>query len=73
MEAQKLNDGSQPALQQTDVMRSLITSDGINVPIGKYVFYVGGTIISPKPQKRCWRHLKTKLSTVNKIKYEKEN
>ncbi len=41
-------------------MRSLITSDGLEVEIGKYVFYVGGTIISPQPQKRLvtenWLH-----------------
>jgi hypothetical protein len=41
-------------------MRSLITTDKKEVEIGKYVFYVGGTIISPKPQKRLvtenWLH-----------------
>jgi hypothetical protein len=41
-------------------MRSLITTDNKEVEIGKYVFYVGGTIISPKPQKRLvtenWLH-----------------
>jgi len=45
---------------QARVMRSLLTTDGADVPIGKYVFYVGGTIISPKPQKRLvtqnWLH-----------------
>lgn len=41
-------------------MRSLITTDKKEVEIGKYVFYVGGTINSPKPQKRLvtenWLH-----------------
>lgn len=53
-------ENSQPTLQQHNVMRSLLTTDGVDVPIGKYVFYVGGTIISPKPQKRLvtqnWLH-----------------
>lgn len=41
-------------------MRSLITTDKIEVEIGKYIFYVGGTIKQPTPQKRLvtenWLH-----------------
>ena len=41
-------------------MRSLFTTDKKEVEIGKYVYYVGGTIISPTPQKRLvtqnWLH-----------------
>lgn len=40
--------------------QSLLTTDGVDVPIGKFIFYVGGYINKPIPQKRIvtqyWLH-----------------